>query len=392
MLVSVLSILTGIASTSLHADAVAGAIGKQHGMESTEWNRLDTAKSNCAGVPHHKPETRKKVQLKSSDTHRAGNYVVYYPKGYNTSFHWPIVFGFHGFNSDVDKYRDESGLEIAANKHGFVLVLVEAHNYPLASRGWSFPGCNASPRIGETDCKKRRATCTHNTPDGQACSSRTCPSNTCQAQSGCHGQSSSCLCNMTAGLNCNWCGCLNDVAFVQEVLATVDSHVCIDHQRRFAQGHSMGGMFVNYLMSKLSNSFAAFVIFAGLNPRDFYFPPSTNSKAATMFVHGMQDPSVPHDGKADDDGNGYWYETVWDDVNRISSVYGCAKRESNWNIATDANVPASAEIHCKRHTGCDHNPQNIDRLGYCLFKGPHKFPKGWGTDLMWLFMNQHSKN
>ena len=34
--------------------------------------------------------------------------------------------------------------------------------------------------------------------------------------------------------------------------------------------YSMGGMFTNYLMAQFSSTFRAFVIVAGLNPRDFY--------------------------------------------------------------------------------------------------------------------------
>ena len=58
-----------------------------------------------------------------------------------------------GRRSDIAKFRAESGLQDAAAKHGFILALVEAHDYPGAGRGWSFPGCNASPLLGNTDCK-----------------------------------------------------------------------------------------------------------------------------------------------------------------------------------------------------------------------------------------------
>jgi poly(3-hydroxybutyrate) depolymerase len=228
-----------------------------------------------------------------------------------------------------------------------------------------------------------------NSADGQPCDSSTCPSDSCKAQTGCN-DAGSCDCEMRRGRNCNWCGCLDDVAFVARVLTSVDTEACIDPARRFASGYSMGGMFTNYLMSRFSGTFAAFVIVAGLNPRDFFEPPPSTSTAGTLFIHGVVDPTVPHDGKPDSGDQGYWYETVWDESDRLARVYGCSTPETAWAVPDGVDPPAKAEVICYRHEGCRDAPRRGERLGYCLWKGDHRFPKGWGTDLMWTFMKMHS--
>jgi glycine/D-amino acid oxidase-like deaminating enzyme len=257
---------------------------------------------------------------------RDGSYLLYVPAGYDSETPMPLLLGFHGWTSSPSVLRQTSGLETSADSHGFVPAFLEGVDYPEAGRGWAFPGCNASPAVGQTDALGRRAVCSSG--DTYSCDASTCPSASCADQCGC--DATQCQCVTNQGSNCNWCGCVNDEAFARAVLDDVSKRLCVDLDRVYATGMSAGGMITSWLSGRAHDVFAAFVPVSGTDPRDFYDLPPSDSDAGVMWIHGTQDNTVPHDGSPASDG--YFYEAASAEAQRVAAAYQCDASPSAWPV------------------------------------------------------------
>ncbi len=327
---------------------------------------------------------------------RDGSYLLYVPAGYDSETPMPLLLGFHGWTSSPSVLRQTSGLETSADSHGFVPAFLEGVDDPEAGRGWAFPGCNASPAVGQTDALGRRAVCSSG--DTYSCDASTCPSTSCADQCGC--DATQCQCVMNQGSNCNWCGCVNDEAFARAVLDDVSKRLCVDLDRVYATGMSAGGMITSWLSGRAHDVFAAFVPVSGTDPRDFYDLPPADSDAGVMWIHGTQDNTVPHDGSPA--SNGYFYEAASAEAQRVAAAYECDASPSAWPVPASVNAPASAQLSCSQHANCPEATQGAGarEVAYCFWKGGHTWPKAggfqesalWGNRLMMEFLLRHSRD
>lgn len=345
---------------------------------------------------------------------REGTYALYLPEQYDETHPTALVVGLHGWTSNGSSALRGSGSDKSANALGYITAWPDGVAYPQAGRGWAFPGCNASPPAGTVDQYGRRAVC--DVGNAYDCDSTTCPSSCalglCE-ESGLqfsNDASASCLyeeggntvdqteCNMASGLNCNWCGCVDDEAFVRAVVAHVAATACVDLNRVYLTGMSQGGMMTSWLYSRAGDLFAAFAPLAGTNPRDFYAnPPTSDTDASVLFVHGTSDNVVPHDGRSANDG--YYYMSVLDEVTRMSDyAFGAAACGDwqDWPVPSGVNAPSNAQLSC-RQRGCAVPGGDQREFVYCTFSGGHVWPKApgrkesslWGNRLVWDFFASH---
>lgn len=85
-----------------------------------------------------------------------------------------------------------------------------------------------------------------------------------------------------------------DVAFVQAMLQTTNSTLCIDPARVFATGISNGAMFSTVLACALPGRFAAIAPVAGVNATKACR--RGTPKVSVLAFHGTADPIVPYQG------------------------------------------------------------------------------------------------
>lgn len=349
----------------------------------------------------------------SPGTARDGSYALYLPENYDGNHPTALVIGLHGWTSTGSSALRGSGSDKSADAHGYIAVWPDGVAYPDAGRGWAFPGCNASPPAGTVDPFGRRAVC--DTGNAYDCDATTCPSACALALCEESGQQfspgasgASCLyddgggtvnqtaCDMASGGNCNWCGCVDDEAFVRAVMAHVASTTCVDLNRVYLTGMSQGGMMTSWLYSRTGDLFAAFAPQAGTNPRDFHAnPTSTDTDASVMFVHGTGDNTVPYDGRRSSDG--YYYTSVLDEVTRMSEhAFGSCGGWEDWPVPAGVNAPNSAQLDCRQRQ-CAVSGGDAREFVYCTFNGGHVWPKApgrkegslWGNRLMWDFFVSH---
>ena len=193
----------------------------------------------------------------------------------------------------------------------------------------------------------------------------------------------------------------NDVAFIAELLDTLESELCVDAARVYATGMSSRGLMSSRVGCSLDDRVAAVAPISGI-----YFPPfSTDlliepacdttrpvpiiafhgtADRCIVFEAGVMDCSDPHD---DPYGNiGLRLRGVEDEILPDWAAHnGCA---------TGPNVDRPAEnLHVVRYQDCD---QGADVVLYAFEGGPHAFYErdpGWeeisSVDLIWEFFLAH---
>jgi len=348
----------------------------------------------------------------SSGAARDGSYALYLPEQYDKDHPTALVIGLHGWTSSGSSDLRGSGSNKSADALGYISAWPDGVAYPQAGRGWAFPGCNASPPVGTVDQFGRRAVC--NNGNEYDCDSTTCPSECalglCE-ESGFQlspDPEASCLfddggttvnqtsCDMTAGTNCNWCGCVDDEAFIRAVVEHIAATTCVDLNRVYLTGMSQGGMMASWLYSRAGDLFAAFAPMSGTNPRDFYAnPPTSDTDASVLFVHGDSDNVVPHDGRPA--GDGYNYMAVRDEVTRMSDyAFGVCSDWQDWSVPSGVNAPSKSGLACEQRS-CSVPGGDAREFVSCTFNGGHVWPKArgpkegalWGNRLIWEFFVSH---
>ncbi|KAF7362492.1 hypothetical protein MVEN_00596900 [Mycena venus] len=106
-----------------------------------------------------------------------------------------------------------------------------------------------------------------------------------------------------------WCGApyspmgVDDVGFVEAIIDSLESNLCVDSTRIYASGMSNGGGFVNLLAcsSQTASKFAAFAIvsgafYSGTHPFTAWEP---GRKIPLITFHGLADKTIPYDGRND---------------------------------------------------------------------------------------------
>lgn len=368
-----------------------------------------TPSCGCDLAPPVGPGRDTTLQLTGVDGSRDGAYVLYVPQGYSSATPMPLVVALHGWTGTGSGMKRGSGLDKTANRFGFVAAFPDGVDYPAAGRGWAFPGCNASPDIGMVDACGRRAVC--EIGDRYDCDSTTCGSATCVGQCSedllnCLGEppadcpDEQCSCTMGDGTNCNWCGCVDDQAFLQAVVDDVASRVCVDLERVYLTGMSAGGMMTSWMSGEPASPFAAFAPQSGTDPRDFYRLAATDADVGVMWLHGTRDTTVPHDGARASDG--YRYEGAADQAGYLAPLFGCSTTASTWDVPASVQAPANANLACTEFPDCSEaiagsGPREVV---YCLWDGGHQWAKSpgksesvyWGNRLIWEFLARHARH
>ncbi len=244
---------------------------------------------------------------------------VHVPASYDPTKPTAVVLNFHGYTSDTTQQAILSLMNAKADTEGFVVV------YPQ--------GLNNSWNAGA-----------------------------------CCGQSA-----MSA---------VDDVAFVADLLDTVDAKLCLDRRRVFSTGMSNGGFFSHRLGCELATRIAAVAPVAGVLGVPMCEPARP---VPVMHFHGTADQLVPYEGNPD-----LMFPPVPD------TFAGWAQRDtcSGSPIETFRN----SDSHCSTYRSCAGGAEvtlcTVDGGGH-TWPGGTPIPTGYttpflsATDAMWTFFTQH---
>jgi polyhydroxybutyrate depolymerase len=169
----------------------------------------------------------------------------------------PVVLVFHGYGQSVPSVERMSGFDAIARSEGFVVV------YPYSVRlGWNAENC----------------------------------------------------CGGGARLH------IEDVGFVDDVLADLGERYRLDPRRIYATGISNGGIFAYYLACRRATTFAA----VGPVAATLFQPCRPARRVSVIHVHGLEDRLVPFEG-----GRGVYpgfdWPPVQDGIDYWRTRDGCAE-------------------------------------------------------------------
>jgi polyhydroxybutyrate depolymerase len=184
-------------------------------------------------------------------------------------------------------------------------------------------------------------------------------------------------------------GAPDDVAFIGDLLDTLESELCVDPSRVYAAGISNGAAMSVTLACFLSDRIAAIAPIAGT----FFFPgcPSVRPVSVIAF-HGTEDSLVPFKGGPVGE-SGVHVAPVEDSIQEWAEHDGCA------DVAKEEQ--ATEHVRLVLYEACD---QGAAVELYAVEGGGHTWPGALidiplgattheisATDLMWVFFEAHPK-
>jgi polyhydroxybutyrate depolymerase len=280
----------------------------------------------------------------------------------------PLIFAFHGWGGDEDEFLDAAVVATEAAARGYVVVapLGLGPGEPDRSyASWSFRGSSTGvDPSGAPICDEAE------TPDYRypSCTTGDPP---------------------TAQSTCAWTHCqADDGAFVDALLADLQTRTCIDPDRIYATGGSNGGMFVWDLGQRDAGRrvFAAIAPLIGL-PHAGYL--DANAELPVLLLTGTRDRTVPP-GEWEDatptvttDGDAYFYTGATAITRAWADARGC-----------DTAVPAApyddgvAEADCRTYCSADSGwPGVLD----CRADMGHTYSLTWAWPLILDFFDAHPR-
>ncbi|WP_423058240.1 alpha/beta hydrolase family esterase [Brevibacterium linens] len=184
----------------------------------------------------------------------------------------------------------------------------------------------------------------------------------------------------------------DDVAFVSDLLDSIESEHCIDLNRVYATGKSNGGGMVSVLACNLRDRFSAFAPVTGA-----YYPQSTegcdySTPTPMLAIHGTGDATMHYEGGH---RQGEDYPGVREWIQPWAEASGCEKTKERQVGRKGEDVVRTQWTQCTEET-----PAPVEL--YSVADGGHVWPgevvySGGGyatkdfsaTDMIWDFFTSH---
>ena len=248
---------------------------------------------------------RHAFSLMSDGSKRVGVYFV--PSSYDGRKKMPVVFDFHGSNSNPNGQLDRSGWDKVGEREGIIVVALQG------SLGGELPDTNAWNVPGVT---KRE-------------------------------------------------GGLNEPGFIRDAVTMVKSKLCVDEARFYGSGYSGGGRMLSQYLCSGSSDFAAAGFVASLRAgypmedRGRWSPDATSCTPAKplsiIAFAGLKDPANPYQGG----GKPYWQYSGEVALKRWADMDGCkgavkSKSTESFTLNSYDVCKSGARIHSYVIDAWDH--------------------------------------
>ena len=177
---------------------------------------------------------------------------------------------------------------------------------------------------------------------------------------------------------------VDDVGFVDALLAELDARLCLDARRVYATGFSNGGFLSHRLACERADVFAAIAPVSGVLGVACTAP---TRPVPVLHIHGTADTIVPYAGSP-----GLGFASVDSTIAGWVARNGCA--------ATATEVFAQGDARCERYSGCT---GGADVELCTITAGGHTWPSGGpfpggyqstdlaATDVIWDFFVAHPR-
>ena len=177
----------------------------------------------------------------------------------------------------------------------------------------------------------------------------------------------------------------DDNHFSEAIVEELSNSYCIDEERLYAIGYSLGSMFTYEIACQLNHRFAAVASFAGTMPVNPETCDLTGSMAV-MHIHGKLDYIIDYDEDWD------WKEGEHDGVGTMSNIPGMidfwAQNSNCQSENTHSHLFGGDDVEHIVHTDCDGDVR-IEHYG--MEAQEHTWPNQVdGTDtyqLIWDFLS-----
>lgn len=183
---------------------------------------------------------------------------------------------------------------------------------------------------------------------------------------------------------------IDDVGFIREMLANLESQFNIDRRKIFATGMSNGGLMAQRLACEMSETFHAIAPVAGTDNTKSCNP---KNPVSVLEIHAKNDDHLPFAG-------GKGAKSFGSAVNDFTSVPESISRwvQRDSCNATPKRVLERPGAYCEAYTGCEGNAE----VKLCVTDvGGHSWPGASKTrgepastaisanDVMWDFFMRH---
>lgn len=183
---------------------------------------------------------------------------------------------------------------------------------------------------------------------------------------------------------------VDDVAYIDAVLADVSTKYNVDAKRVFLLGHSNGGFMAHRYACDRGGNVAAIVSLAGAVWNDPSLC-SPSSPVAIAEVHGDEDAVIAYDGGTTTDslGANYTYPSAHQTVATWATKDGCAgPLASGGTLSLDTSAPANA-TEVQRYSGCAQT-SGVELWTMHGSKHVPALDASWG-EAVWTFFSAHPK-
>jgi polyhydroxybutyrate depolymerase len=261
--------------------------------------------------------------------------IVHVPHGYTGKTKVPLVLNFHGSGSDATQQEKFTGMDAAADAHGFLVAYPQGIISEGSGFDWNVPG---APLVG----------------------GRKVPA-----------------------------GAANDIAFATKLVTELEQRYCVDAKMVYAAGFSGGSRLVSALACDDSGVFAAVGVVSGLRrPQPC---PATRAVPIVAF-HGTADPVDPYKGH----GQAYWTYSVPAAEQDWAAQEHCAKTPATSHPASTVTLVRYSKcgdgstVELYTIAGEGHEWPGGPKLpaGYIVLLGPQSSAIDADTT-MWSFFAAH---
>jgi len=220
--------------------------------------------------------------------------LLHVPASYDPSTGTMLVFNFHGFTSDAVQEELLTGMNASSDARNYVV----AYPYGIA-QSWNAGAC----------------------------------------------------CGTAAATN------VDDIQFVRDLLASLETDYCVDPKRVFATGMSNGAFLSHRIGCEMADTVAAIAPVAGV----IGVPTCTPSRPVpVLHFHGTADPLVPYDGSTT-----LGFISVDDSIAEWRTSDGCSSESST--------IYSSGDATCVAWTACAASSEVV----LCTIdQGGHTWPGG----------------
>jgi polyhydroxybutyrate depolymerase len=305
--------------------------------------------SGCGATAQVAPgvSTEQKLHV-GSDQRR---YLLTLPKDYDPNKPYPLVLSFHGYGMDAETLADYDGTVPQARSGDVIAVHPDGADDVVEGpkwRSWNAVGSSATTGASSLTCDQEVVQREYQPQMLPKYAS--CPND---------------------GGGCGWTTCMDDVAFVEQMLNAVEGAYCVDQSQVRLQGESNGGMLVyELLQSRLAQRFTTMTAMIA-SPASFVMKPPA-APVRFLGIWGGADRIMPIGTPDGPDKvtsrEGFFYSSSYNTTRALAKGFGCD---------TEPEVALShSRLECKSYQNCKQG-----EVMQCILKGQrHVWP--WWTDVL----------